>query len=126
MEKENEETKNRIIRDIINLFEHEEEEDYYKPVIVGNLWSNNYTKYESNGDRNKKSSIEEYLNKIKPYLKDIINDILKSNTLKIQLMIATNFMYPKDNDGESVMHSKNNNIEIMINYKADEVIGELF
>ena len=42
--------KNRIIRDIRKLFEHEEE-DYYKPVRVGDLWSNNYFEYESISDR---------------------------------------------------------------------------
>ena len=31
--------KERIIRDISNLFDHEEEE-YYKPVRLGNFWSN--------------------------------------------------------------------------------------
>ena len=34
--------------------------------------------YESNGDRNKTLSVEEYFNKINPYLKDIINN-LKTN-----------------------------------------------
>ena len=33
------------MRDIKNLFEHEEE-DYYKPVKVGNSWSNNYIEYK--------------------------------------------------------------------------------
>ena len=33
--------KDRILRDIKNLFEHEEE-NYYKPVRVSNFWSNNY------------------------------------------------------------------------------------
>ena len=42
--------KNRIIRDIRKLFENEEE-DYYKPVRVGDLWSNNYFEYESISDR---------------------------------------------------------------------------
>ena len=32
------------------MFEHEEE-DYYKPVRVGNFWSNNYIEYKSTGDR---------------------------------------------------------------------------
>ena len=32
----------------------------------------------------------------------------------------------KDNDKEHLMHSKSDNIEIMINDKAEEVIGELF
>ena len=35
-------------------------------------------------------------------------------------------MSSKDNDNERIMHSKSDNIEIMINYKADEVIEELF
>ena len=65
-----------MLRDIKNLFEHEEEvENYYKPVRVSNLWSNNYIEYESKGDRNKTLPVEEYLNKIRPYLKDIINNL---------------------------------------------------
>ena len=35
-------------------------------------------------------------------------------------------MSSKDNDEERVMHSENDNIEIMINNKADEVKEELF
>ena len=35
-------------------------------------------------------------------------------------------MSSKDNDEESVMHLKRDNIEIMINEKANEVIEELF
>ena len=65
--KENETIKDRVIRDIRNFFEHEGEEDYYKPVRLGNFWSKNYTEYESNGDRNKTRSIEEYVNKIRSY-----------------------------------------------------------
>ena len=64
LEKENKAMKDRIIRDIINLFEHEEEETNYKPVRVGNFCSNNYIKYESNSNRNKTLSVEEYLHKI--------------------------------------------------------------
>ena len=32
-----------------NLFEYEEE-DYYKPVRVGNFWSNNCIEYKCKGD----------------------------------------------------------------------------
>ena len=56
IKKENEEIKERIIRDIRKIFD-QEEKDYYKP-IVGNLWNNNYTKYESSGDRNKNLSVK--------------------------------------------------------------------
>ena len=69
----------RLLRDIKNLFEHEEK-NYYKPVKVNNFRSNNYIEYESNVDRNKTQSVEEYLNKIRPYLKDIINNPKKSDT----------------------------------------------
>ena len=59
---------------ILKFFEHEEE-DY-----LGNFWSNNYTEYESKGYRNKMLPIEEYLNKFRPDLKVIINDLKKSDT----------------------------------------------
>ena len=50
--------------------------------MVGNFYSSNYIEYESNGDRNKTLSIEEYLNIITPYQKDIINDLKKSDAQK--------------------------------------------
>ena len=45
---------------------------------------------------------------------------------KIQLMMAINFMSSKDLDGECVMLSKSDDIEITINDKADKVKEELF
>ena len=74
---------------------------------VRQFWSNNYIENESNDDRSKTLSAEEYLNKIRPYLKDIINNLKTSDTLEIQLTIE-------------------NNIAIIINDEADEVIKELF
>ena len=93
--------KDRILKDIKNLFEHEEEEEnYYEPVRVSNFWSNNYIKYNSNGDRNKTQLVWEYLNEIRPYLKDIINKLKKSDTWKVQLTIANNVISSIDNDEE--------------------------
>ena len=57
LKKENEEIKERIIRDIRKIFD-QEEKDYYKPIRVGNFWNNNYTEYESSGDRNKILSVK--------------------------------------------------------------------
>ena len=54
------------------------------------------------------------------------NDLKKSDTWKIELTATINFMSSKDNDEEGMMHSKSDNIEIMINDKADEVIERLF
>ena len=124
--KETKAIKDRIQRAIKNLFEHEEEENYCKPVKVSNFWSNNYIEYKTNGDRNKTLSVEEYLTKIRPCLKDIINNLKKSNTWKIQLTIANNFISSIQNDEECVMHSKSNKIKIMINNEADEVIKYFF
>ena len=46
--------------------------------MVSNYWHNNYIEYENNGDSNKTLSVEEHLNKIRPYLKDMINNLKKS------------------------------------------------
>ena len=59
-------------------------------------------------------------------MKDIINNLKKSGTRKIQLKIANNVISSIDNDEEHLMHSKSDNIEIMINDEADEVKKELF
>ena len=66
--------------------------------------SNNYIVYESNGDRNKTLSVEEYPNKIKTYLENIINDLKKSNTRKTQLTVAIKLISSRDNDKEWVMN----------------------
>ena len=80
LEKEDKAMKDIILRDNRNPFANEEEENYYKQVRVSNFWSNNYIEYESNNHRNKTLSAEEYLDKIRPYLKDIINKLKKSDT----------------------------------------------
>ena len=104
MKKENEVIKDRVIRDIKNLLEREE--DYYRPVRVGKFYSSNYIKEESNGDRNKTLSVEEYLNKTRPYLKKYINNLKKYDTGKIQLTIAINFISFKENDEERIIYIK--------------------
>ena len=102
-EKETKAIKHRILRDIKNLFEHEkEEENYYKPVRVSNFWSNSCIEYESNSDRNKTLSVEEYLKKITPYLKDITNNLKMFDTWKIQLIISDNFISSINNHEERV------------------------
>ena len=74
-----------------NLFEHEEEENCYKLVRISNFLRNNFIEYENNDGRKKSLSVEEYLDKIRPYLKDIINNLKKSGTWKILLTVANNF-----------------------------------
>ena len=63
-------SKTKIFRVIRTLFE--QQDGYYKQVRGGNFRNNNYIKYESTADRNRNLSVKEYLNEMKPYLKDII------------------------------------------------------
>ena len=66
--------KDSIVRDIRTLFEQEDDADYFERKRVSNFLNNNYIEYESNGDRNKNLSLDRYLDKIEPYLRDVIID----------------------------------------------------
>ena len=81
---------------------------------------------------------------IRPYLSDIINDhktpknlrVHSSNEVidyetqfgewKIQLTMSINFISSKDSDETRNLHTKINNIEIMMGNETDEIIDELF
>ena len=45
---------------------------------------------------------------------------------KTKLAIVINFLSSKDKNEGHLMHSEGHNIEIMIKYKADKVMEELF
>ena len=65
--------------------------------------------------------LKKYLNKTRPYLLDIINNLKKFDTWKIQLIITIIYISSKDNGEELVTHSKADNTEIMFNDKADKL-----
>ena len=52
------------------------DEDYCKPKITNSAFNNNYIQYESMGDKekDKKLSNKKYIDVIRPYLSDIINN----------------------------------------------------
>ena len=50
------------------------DEDYYKPIITNSAFNKNYIQYKSRGNEDKILTLSEYLDMIKPYLSDIIND----------------------------------------------------
>ena len=126
LKKETKAIKDRILRDIKNLFEHKEEENYYKPVRVSNFGVTVILNTKVTVIEIKHYQLKNILIKLDHILKDIISNLKKSDTRKIQLTIANNFISSIDNDEERVMHSKSDNIEITINDEADEVIEELF
>ena len=59
-------------------------------------------------------------------MKDIIIKVQKSDTWKIQLTIAVNFISPEDDDREIIMHAKSDNIEFLTYDNANEAVDELF
>ena len=113
------------------LFDLSINEDYYKPVIARGAFNSSYIQYEIKGDKGKNLSITKYLNIIKPYLSDIINNhktcgLVKyhsgnkiwveetSSKWKIQLTMTINFISSKESDETRTMHTKSNNLEIMM------------
>ena len=64
----------RRMRNVRDLFDLSINEDYYKPMIARGAFNSSYIQYESKGDERKNLSIKEYLNMIKSYLSDIVND----------------------------------------------------
>ena len=59
-------------------------------------------------------------------MKDAVNNLKKSDIWKIQLTMAINFVSSKDTDEARAMHSESDNMKIMINDEADELIKEHF
>ena len=85
------------IRDIENLFDKVSEEDYYKPILVKSSFKGNYKYYESRGDKEKRLSVKQYLNKITPHLYDLINDHrIARRVWEIQIFTHVNFTCSKD------------------------------
>ena len=78
-------------------------EDYYKPIIVNGAFDNNYIQYESKGDKDKILTIREYLNMIRPYLVDMINDHKNQSEWKIQLTAAINFISSQPDSDETLV-----------------------
>ena len=56
------------------LFNEITKEDYYEPIETKSAFDGNYIEYESRGDNNYNLSLEEYLNIIRPYLRDMIDN----------------------------------------------------
>ena len=104
--------KDKIFGDIRTLFE-EEEEDNYKPKSVSSFWNDDYFEYNSNGDKIRNLSLDERLNKVKPYLSDTIVNLQSSDTWKNHLTIAIDFISWKDTEEKRVMHLTSGNIKLI-------------
>ena len=78
------------------------EEDYYEPQRTKGAFDDNYDEYQSNGGKDKGLCIEEYLNLIRTYLSNTIDD--HKDKWKIQLTMEINFFSTTISSETSTMH----------------------
>ena len=81
-------TEYKEINEIQYLFNNIDEEDYYEPIKTVQAFDDNYIKYESRGKKDSKLSLYEYLNIIRLYLRDMIDNKALGGW-KIQLIIES-------------------------------------
>ena len=117
------------IRDIENLFDADNNEDYYKPILVKSSFKENYKYYESRGDKDKKLSVKQYLYKIMPYLSDLINENKaienNSNEWKIQINMHVNFVSSNDTGEVRTVFVWSDNEEIRLGNETDDIVKRL-
>ena len=69
------------IKDVHDLFKLSINEDSYKPTLAKSGYNNNYTQYESKGD--KILTLEEYLALIEQYSRELINHYKNKGEWKV-------------------------------------------
>ena len=106
-----------------------DDHDYYKPILVESSFKKNNKYYESRGDKDKKLSVEQYLDMIKPYLSDLINEnkTIKtgSNEWKIQINMYVNFVSSNDTGETRIIFVWSDNEEIKLGNETDDIIKRL-
>ena len=113
------------IKDIKDLFKLSINKDHYKPTLVKSGYNGNYVQYESKGD--KILTLKEYLAQIENYLRELIKYYKSKGEWKLQLIAEINFISLKPGSDETrIMHTRSDNIEIMIGKDNDEIIEHLF
>ena len=112
------------IRDIENLYGDNNDNDYYKRILVKSSFKNNYKYYESRGHKNKQLSVKQYLYRIMPYLSDFINDH-KNNEWKIQINMHVNFVSSNDRGETRTIFVWSDNEKIRLGNETDDIIKGL-
>ena len=101
------------------------EEDYYKPTEVKSAFDSSYMLYESRGDKDAKLVLYEYFDKIKPYLKGMIDGYKSTGEWKIQITMRIIFISFIERNETRVMHTKSDNVEIINGTDTSDAINEL-
>ena len=71
----------------LNYLFIEKNEDPYEPIEIKSAFDGSYIQYKSIGDRDANLSLDEYLNIIRPYLRDMIDDHKARGEWKIHLIL---------------------------------------
>ena len=145
----------RKIGSIRTLF-REFDRDYYKPIRTDSgfvVRNDNYMEYTSKGDRYENLSPKEYLNMIKPYLRDLINEHIPTMELnnnnntdnnndnnnntdnynnnnraewKIQLTMQNSCISTRNFEETRTIFTKSEPVEIFMGVNTNDVIDRLF
>ena len=119
------------IRDTENLFDddNDNDDDYYKPILVESSFKNDYKYHESRGNKDKNLSVKQYLYKIMPYLSDLINNRKtnrnNSNKWKIQINMQVSFVSSNDVGEARTIFVWSDNEEIRSGNETDDIIKAL-
>ena len=95
-----------ITRDIGYSFNEITKENQYEPLEIKSAFDSNYTEYESKGDNNGNLSLYEYLNIIRPYLRDMIDNHKANSGWKIQFVMKIKVISFLDANEFRKMHTK--------------------
>ena len=87
--------------------------DNFRPYRFTGAFNSNYTEYRSSGDEDKNLSNKAYLDEIRPYLSDIINEHKNKDEWKIQINMSINFISSKDSDKARTMYTKSDNVDVI-------------
>ena len=80
--------------------------------------------YESRGDKDTNLALYKYFDKIKPYLKDMIDDYKSKGDWTIQISMRIFISFIEKNETQ-VMHTKSDNVEIMNGTDTSDAINKL-
>ena len=131
--------KTKIIRKLFEGFN----KDYLKPIKTDDSSDgkkSSYIEYTSKGHKCENLSPKEYLNMIRPYLRDLMNDHktpmkltnkvnnndTKFGEWKIQLVMLNNYISSENFEETCYIYSESNNIENFMDSDTDDIIYKLF
>ena len=115
-----------MFKDFLEGLQEEISKNYYRPTKTKGAFNSSYIEYESREDKNKNLLLEDYLDIIRPFLRDMISNHKNHGECKVQLIMQINFISSLDTGEIRTMYSKSGNVEIMMGIKTNDIINELF